>query len=289
MRIDLRNLRLDNRRRVPNYGVLNAGGGSTPWTPSDITTALWLDADDASTITEDVGVSVWADKSTVGTRDVAQATGADQPSYNATAKAVEFNGTSHYLCNSSTFMYAQGAASVYMVAKAPAQSNATFLMEGASSSNTPYYNFQSQFSGFGDTSTMSAFIRNDTNVTLLTQTDLSPAGTLDDTPKILMWNDTGSAMTARVNGGTTTPQAYTRSGSLTVNNFCLGATSRTTVGNFCNMAVNEIVITDGTEDTATRQLIEGYLAWKWDGINGDTALVTALPIGHPYKSAPPTA
>jgi hypothetical protein len=32
---------------------------------------------------------------------------------------------------------------------------------------------------------------------------------------------------------------------------------------------------------ATRQIIEGYLAWKW-------GLVANLPALHPYKSAPPT-
>lgn len=39
-------------------------------------------------------------------------------------------------------------------------------------------------------------------------------------------------------------------------------------------------------DTTTRQLIEGYLAWKWDGGSAGT-LVGKLPAGHPYKSARP--
>jgi hypothetical protein len=50
----------------------------------------------------------------------------------------------------------------------------------------------------------------------------------------------------------------------------------------------EWVLVDGVETNLEDQ-IQGYLAWKWDGINGDTALVDALPIGHPYKVEAPLA
>jgi hypothetical protein len=49
------------------------------WTPADITTALWLDADDSTTITESSGsVSDWADKSGNGL-DVTQPTSGLRP------------------------------------------------------------------------------------------------------------------------------------------------------------------------------------------------------------------
>jgi len=44
--------------------------------------------------------------------------------------------------------------------------------------------------------------------------------------------------------------------------------------------IAEIVFTSGQISTNDRQLLEGYLAWKW----GTQAL---LPGGHPYASAPP--
>ena len=44
----------------------------------------------------------------------------------------------------------------------------------------------------------------------------------------------------------------------------------------------EMVIFSTILNTSDRQLIEGYLAWKWD-------LVSKLPSGHPYKSSPPVA
>lgn len=63
------------------------------------------------------------------------------------------------------------------------------------------------------------------------------------------------------------------------------------VGNFSGGGqgfgtVNEMVFTSTLSD-ADRQKLEGYLAWKWDGLNGNTTLVTALPSDHPYKAAPP--
>jgi len=51
------------------------------WTPAEIDTELWLDADDASTITETGGaVSQWDDKSG-NARHATQATGSKQPLY----------------------------------------------------------------------------------------------------------------------------------------------------------------------------------------------------------------
>ena len=56
----------------------------TQWTPADITTALWLDAADASTITHSGGtVSQWNDKSG-NSRHVSQGVTAQQPTWNAT-------------------------------------------------------------------------------------------------------------------------------------------------------------------------------------------------------------
>jgi hypothetical protein len=71
-----------------DVGFLAAvSGGSALWTPADITTALWLDAADASTVTTDGGaVSEWRDKS--GNNRNATASGSARPTYDAT----RFNG-----------------------------------------------------------------------------------------------------------------------------------------------------------------------------------------------------
>ncbi len=44
--------------------LLGAQAGGVLWTPADITTQIWYDASDVSTITETGGrLSIWGDKS----------------------------------------------------------------------------------------------------------------------------------------------------------------------------------------------------------------------------------
>ena len=68
------------------------------WTPLQISTALWLDASDSSTITIDTGISLWADKSG-NNRNAVQSTTARQPTVSSGGingvDAIAFNGTSH--------------------------------------------------------------------------------------------------------------------------------------------------------------------------------------------------
>jgi hypothetical protein len=45
---------------------------------------------------------------------------------------------------------------------------------------------------------------------------------------------------------------------------------------------NEILLYQGSINPVARQVLEGYLAWKWNR-------VADLPAGHPYKSAAPTS
>jgi len=52
--------------------------------------------------------------------------------------------------------------------------------------------------------------------------------------------------------------------------------------------IGEVLCLTASPTLEIRNKLEGYLAWKWDKINGDTVLVTGLPSAHPYKSAAPT-
>jgi hypothetical protein len=59
------------------WGVYS--GGNSPWTPANTTTALWLDAADATTITTvSSAVSQWNDKSG-NNRNATQATASQRP------------------------------------------------------------------------------------------------------------------------------------------------------------------------------------------------------------------
>jgi hypothetical protein len=52
-------------------------------------------------------------------------------------------------------------------------------------------------------------------------------------------------------------------------------------GQAANINIGEIIILPQAVSLETRQQFEGYLAWKWQ-------MQGSLPIGHPYKNAPPT-
>lgn len=51
---------------------------------------------------------------------------------------------------------------------------------------------------------------------------------------------------------------------------------------YYNGQMKEIIFYTGQITTAQRQIVEGYLAWKW-------GLQSSLPSGHPYLTAPPTS
>ncbi len=86
------------------------GKGDPPFSVLDLSPTLWVDASDASTITTDVGVSVWADKSGNG-NDLAQATGADQPATGTrtinSLNVIDFDGTNHFMTTASEVRLSQ--------------------------------------------------------------------------------------------------------------------------------------------------------------------------------------
>jgi len=58
--------------------------------------------------------------------------------------------------------------------------------------------------------------------------------------------------------------------------------SRNNNGHTVEGMIGEVLVFARVLSDTDRQLVEGYLAWKW-GLEGD------LPSGHPYKSAAPLA
>jgi hypothetical protein len=54
----------------------------------------------------------------------------------------------------------------------------------------------------------------------------------------------------------------------------------TTIGDFLNAQLHEILVYNFALSTSQRQQVEGYLAWKWN-------LISALPSNHPFKLWPP--
>lgn len=240
---------------------LTRGGGFLPNRIPNL--ALWLDAADTSTITESGGaVSVWEDKSGNG-NDVSQSAGANKPSY-STNKVV-FDGTSDYLFNENPFMYDSGGLTIFASMKAQGSLGAgvsSFLSEGSSASNNPIY---SQFRN--DTSANDiarAYIKNDSGSDVYPQTNTLAVGVFDNTHKVFAIRDTGNEMSMFTNGvlGTGSPRSYTRTGSLTLDRFCVGGLLRASASDFFNAELYELIIYTRALDAIEMNNVGNYLSNK---------------------------
>lgn len=255
--------------------MIFASASAELWTPANMTTLAWYDADDATTITESSGaVSQWDDKSG-NARHISQLSAGLKPTY--TTGQIAFDGTNDYLFNTSPFMYANGEINIFIVCSVFADTDKRIISEGSSTDGDPIYAVQT-INPVGDK--LSARIRNDSGTNLSTGVALSSASAFDDTKKLYQWGDNGSQLSGRVNSDDLQTSAYTRSGTLTLDRFSVGALLRSSSASHANIDVNEIVITSNLVDSS-REIVEGYLAHKW-------GIEASLQSGHPYKSSAPT-
>lgn len=230
------------------------------WSPAFITTEAWYDADDSSTIAESSGsVSSWADKSG-NSRDMSQATGSQQPTYQSSDSSLNSMGsignTSSSGKNGLKTSSAFSIKNVYAV---------IYYKDGVVTTFEAFNQFMS-----GDGSNGAPRIA-------------GTSGTSDWLNTSTFWNSIFK------NGNTTSdtvalPMPATlflfKSSSASSQSWDL-LFSDPNDGRSWYGAVGEVIMTDGSESTAVQEKIEGYLAWKW-GLEAD------LPVGHPYKSAAPT-
>ncbi|MFM5962620.1 MAG: hypothetical protein ACKOQ2_36645 [Dolichospermum sp.] len=227
--------------------------GKKLWTPAQISTDLWLDAADSSTIILNGStVSQWRDKSG-NERHATQATAANQPVYQATGlngrPTIGFDGTNDALLSSFSLALPATVIVLFRVNlyknHGVIYGNRTSNTLGLHTSASALYNFDG--SGLHMLST-----------------------TLTTTPIMVASAWSSSQIQSHVNGG----NAFTFSTSnpnftgLVIGDASIGSQT-------LNGSISEIVIT-----SANRQLIEGYLAWKW-------GLTANLPDNHPFKFNPP--
>jgi hypothetical protein len=268
---------------IDSIGIDSApdSGSSTLWTPAEITTELWLDADDDTTVTEVSGaVSEWSDKSGNGFV-FDQATAGNRPLYSATINslsALTFDGSNDRLSYDATaggspFPSGNGQYSVFIVARPHVvTSNRAMLAGGAFGTTNQAYLFRVQNNG----QLNDGWWANN----LATGNSAVAA----NTPFLSAFTYDGSGRETFVNGTSEATDAQTSKN--TGNGFDLigaGGNAPTSGGvdSFFDGEICEIIIVAGSPDTTTRQLIEGYLAWKW-------GLEANLPSGHPYEFGPPT-
>jgi hypothetical protein len=256
----------------PGIGFgLARGRPATPsaalWTPAALgaSLALWLDADDASTITLNGGkVSQWNDKSG-NARHATQATAANQleyiastavlggkPSVGATATTgYELVGTitPSFAAREWLFVtaYLNGVTALF-----PDDFVFPTLLSGPNA-------FGAQRAGMGAPASADWF----TSSVWAAPPYRNGAETTSTTALPM------PATLLRFEGGTTATQTW----GIGFNQATSGRTWRGPIG--------EVIAVGATLSTADRQKLEGYLAHKW-------ALTANLPAEHPYKSTPPT-
>jgi hypothetical protein len=244
------------------------------WTPAQISTALWLDAADSSTITlTDGKVSEWRDKSGLA-RHAAQSSSTLRPA----VLSEDMNGKD-CLNFASNALDAPGVV---------INSNFTAFFVGTVNSNTSSFGRalslrnSAQAQDFSNTSSIVALYRPSSNQEVGIQFNSVDRGlrsvtygaafqtaSVIDTSQITLYKDgTGAAPS-------TVTHALNTTAGLRIGN-SNWSTSRT---EYWNGKICEIVFLIDTSNT-NRQLVEGYLAHKW-GIAG------SLPSGHPYKDSAP--
>jgi hypothetical protein len=268
------------------------------WLPDVLRPALWLDANDDSTITIDTGVSEWRDKSG-NERNFTQGTGGTQPTYTLDGlngkSVLSFNG-SQYLTSISAasvwnFLHNTNGSTVIAVWKAGNVSdpNAVYSLmgnNGGLSANIGFYIiYDDRVSSSRNDRTISVISRGisgQNTVVNITADGAHPA----NTPTII-------SQVADPNNGTAANRSFLRTNrTLTQNNTDLFAPVATNasfalqIGAAGNNVVPltgyiaEIIILSSIASNSTRQILEGYLAWKW-------GLQNNLSQDHPFLNRPP--
>lgn len=233
-----------------------------PWTPAALgaSLALWLDANDASTITLNGStVSQWGDKSGNG-RNAVQATAATQPVYSATS----FNGKP-----TLTWDGIDDAMQISM--SLPATDINLFAVLAPNVVGQGDYIF--------DIPTVRRVFS--TSGQIFSGSWLPSSAPITAGGQRLYGFTTGPANQITYSDGTAISTISALPAAVVDGSVGLG--NRNTSGGSFGLdgKMSELVFVSGTLPTLDRQKLEGYLAWKW-------GLQANLPVGHPYKNSPPT-
>ncbi len=250
-----------------NAPVVDAGtdqtivlGGFVPWTPADIITVAWFDANDMASIAEDGGlVSQWDDKSG-NNHHASQANSARQPTY--TASDSMMNGMSSIGDISASgsiglLTPSFGAKHIYVVA---------YYKDGV---DAAFDGYSTLFSG-PEINGQYRVMASQNSPNFIGSFNFNNSGTYKN----------GSTSSSS-NSVLPMPASIFKfkASELRTQVWALGFNQLKSDRDWQG-AYSEWIFTDGSEDAETEQKIEGYLAHKWS-LDGN------LPEDHPYKSLPP--
>jgi hypothetical protein len=255
------------------------------WTPDLVRPNLsfWQDAADRSTITIATGVSEWRDKSG-NNRHFTQATGANQPSYSDTGflgrPGITFDGTddnlrltgiSSQITNQTHGVYwvfrrisgnAGGAGYNPTISVRTSNNSDGGALHYVKNSNAlgasyPYYNHPATQSY--DLTSGTAY-QNGIGYVMSFQANAASSATA--------WSVHRSGTLEGNTNGITTPNS---------NNDGYVLAHQINPARFLNCVFGEVLMVQNT-NARLRQLVEGYLAWKWGVLLGGA---------HPYANRPP--
>ena len=275
--------------------------GFEQWDPSLISTALWLDAADASTITESGGaVSQWDDKSG-GAYNFTQAISALQPLYGSETlngkSVVSFDGINDNMNAGDVLddVWTGSGFNIFFVAK----NNNIASANGAILSKTSGLPLNLRQFGSSIRSSVSqlvilyslginAYTAINGSTTISDRQWVVVSQSYDDT---LGTDGTTANTTVRVqmsvNGLEETKTVVDSVGNLGQIQdgaalLSIGASVADGTQNSGNLngAIGELVVTPSVLSVVNRQKMEGYLAHKW-------GLTANLPADHPYKTNAP--
>jgi hypothetical protein len=258
---------------------------SNLWTPTQITTSLWLDGADSSTITGTSTVSQWRDKSG-NARNATTAVRSPSLLLNAQngLSAILFTAASATKLDTPDFSIAPNRqyCTFVVVSGAGLISSGNYpriwVTKLTGDGGSPASAFPQGFLGAGASNGSVAHLAG-------AASPLTPAITGLSNSAVLLSGRFGTAGVTADNisisayGGTQT-SASGRTGTLSTTGIRIGSDVGTLTTSAWNSWIGEIILTQDISFDQS-QLIEGYLAWKW-------GLQANLPVGHPYKNSAPT-
>lgn len=243
------------------------------WTPSQILTHWWIDAADVSTIYDAAtGGSLTADGGFVGRiedksgngRHATQNTSAQRP----LRAGATISFSSRYLQFPPTVMGPNRCiVGVWNSSATGGSNDAGFLIFNTGPIDNPELNL-GMFTGGN-------------NINLWWNSGYaiqSNQGAATRAIYAASFANTVGSVTATIHKNGTQTATGTRSGtwsSFTQTNCAIGFYPR--INAYRNGTLCELIVCD----PVNREIVEGYLAWKWGH-------VTDLPLSHPYKNAAPT-
>ena len=249
--------------RMYNYAITRAqvctdyeeSAPTFVWQPTQITGCqLWFDGQDQTKMTFNTATTItqWNDKSG-SSRNTTALTGTATIT---DSSGITFDGSSYFTIPNSSIPYDDSSYSIYVVSSLGSSGVYTLLYGGSLSIQTSSTNFVTQWSGPNNLTSTASFT---VNTTSLYESLYTSGGT-----RTTFFNG--------ITDATDTPGSRTQANTPNY----IGYSEAGTMSGI----ISEIIVYNTSHTKSQRQVVEGYLAWKWG---------FQLPSTHLFYSSPPNA